>query len=186
MAIINEADLQVFKGQYASSTVNAYTGRKDRLNEARSRSAVTVFLSHSHTDREQIEAAITLLSAMGVEVYVDWQDAGMPRVTNGETAARLKQKIKENKKFVLLASPKAIASNWVNWELGIGDTHKYIEHIALLPFVKGNESWKDSEYLQIYPYIEKDSPFSSSKNKDAYVVKHPNGRSMKLEQWLKL
>lgn len=186
MAILNESDLQVFKSQYASSTVKAYAGRKDRLNEASSRSAVTVFLSHSHDDQEQIEAAITLLSTMGVEVYVDWLDAEMPRVTNGETAARLKQKIKDNGKFVLLASPKAIASNWVNWELGIGDTHKYIEHIALLPFVRGNESWKDSEYLQIYPYIEKEYSFSSGKNKDDYVVKHPSGKSIKLEQWLKL
>lgn len=185
MPIIKISDLKSFSGGFTFSQKRNFSTRKDKLYEARNAAAVTVFLSHSHTDKDAVEDAIALLSGMGVEVYVDWQDEEMPAVTNAETANKIKVKIRENKKFVLLASPKAIISNWVNWELGVGDTHKYIDHIALLPFVRGNNSWKDAEYLRIYPSIQKDYSFSGGNLKSDYRVIYPDGNYKSLEQWLK-
>ena len=37
---------------------------------------------------------------MGVNVYIDWMDDNMPKETSGKTADILKQKIKENDKFI--------------------------------------------------------------------------------------
>jgi hypothetical protein len=144
-----------------------------------------------YSEKPFIEYAAGILGKAGydvnVEVYVDWRDASMPSATSGMTAAKLKERIKENKKFILLASSSAIKSNWVNWELGYGDSLKYINDIALFPFIKsGDYSWKDAEYLQIYPYIEKEDRLGNFSNdvSDWHVV-FPNKQKIKLAAWLK-
>ena len=98
------------------------------LNEsvsARKRNAylgeVTVFLSHNHRDKDVLENVIGELKSLGVNVYVDWNDEFMPYVTSRETARRIKEKIRNSKKFILIATEAAIASKWCNWELGYGD-----------------------------------------------------------------
>ena len=81
----------------------------------------------------------------------------MPNQTSGNYALRIKEVIKYCKKFILIATEKAIESYWCNWELGIGDTYKYIEHIVILPIkvqVEYDFQYKGGEYLQIYPSID--------------------------------
>ncbi|WP_342154550.1 toll/interleukin-1 receptor domain-containing protein [Joostella sp. CR20] len=112
-----------------------------------------IFLSHKHDEREYLEGAISFLKSYGVDVYVDWLDDGMPKTTSRRTADRIKQKIKDNHKFILLATEGAISSKWCNWELGLGDAAKYINHIAILPIKKDYSDFSGSEYLEIYPYI---------------------------------
>jgi hypothetical protein len=114
---------------------------------------VTVFLSHKHTDKDLVRQSIALLSSLGVSVYVDWMDSSMPPVTNQATANKLKSKIRTSRKFILLASDDAVESKWCNWELGLGDAAKYLEHIAILPAGSRGRSWKGNEYLGIYPVI---------------------------------
>lgn len=120
----------------------------------------TVFLSHKHKDLEEVEEAtgvIEMLEDLGVKVYIDSMDNKMPDQTTGETAARIKEVIKYCDKFILLATTKAIESYWCNWELGIGDVHKFQKHIAVLPVKEKGEydfQYKGNEYLQIYPHID--------------------------------
>src|SRR5690606_7451084 len=93
----------------------------------------TVFLSHKHDDledEEELKGFIDVLEQHGAKVYIDSLDNTMPEETSGDTAKRIKEIIKYCKNFILLATERAIESHWCNWELGIGDTHKYIEHIA--------------------------------------------------------
>ena len=97
------------------------------------------------------------LEQLGTKIYIDSMDNKMSQETSGMTAARIKKVIKFCNKFILLATGKAIQSYWCNWELGIGDTHKFIEHIAILPMKeKGatDRSWAGNECLQIYPSIQ--------------------------------
>src|SRR5690606_26586387 len=98
----------------------------------------TVFLSHKHDDLEDLKGFMKKVKDLGVEVYIDSMDSEMPKQTSGETAHRIKQVIKETNKFILLATNNAIESYWCNWELGIGDTHKYIDHIAILAIKERN------------------------------------------------
>jgi hypothetical protein len=117
----------------------------------------TIFLGHKHDDLEDLQGVMGLFEGLGAKIYIDSMDNKMPEETSGITAARIKKVIKFCNKFVLLATEKAIQSYWCNWELGIGDTHKYIEHIAILPMKeKGtrDSSWTGNEYLQIYPSIQ--------------------------------
>lgn len=158
------------------------------LNEsinARKRKAysyeITVFLSHKHSDRPILESVVALLNGLGVYVYVDWDDDGMPSTTSGYTAQRIKQKIRDCKKFILLATEDAIASKWCNWELGYGDAFRYRDNIAIMPIPeKRNSIFSGNEYLQIYPIIKTEYNYSSG----SYFVEY-NGEKIKLENWLK-
>jgi hypothetical protein len=153
MSIINESRIKDFRYSARSRFINLNESLREYKSESKY-NKVTVFLSHKHDEREILDGAISFLKNQGVEIYVDWMDDGMPKHTNGYTAARLKEKIKENKKFILLATEGAICSRWCNWELGLGDAEKYKDHIAILPMSKENVAYAGSEYLQIYPFIE--------------------------------
>jgi hypothetical protein len=113
----------------------------------------TIFLSHSHKDKSLIQPAIAFLRSHGVRVYVDWMDEGMPDVVSGETAKKIKQKIGEQKKFLVLVTENSKDSRWVPWELGYADPTKSVANIASFP-VAEKEDFAQNEYMKIYPKIQ--------------------------------
>src|SRR5258706_6925439 len=129
------------RAQFASVAQSKSGTRELRgvVNESRmfsKASAITsIFLSHSHNDKDVIEQAKIFFENLGISIYVDWADKTMPESTNGVTAQKIKnQIISINDKFVLLATNNAIASKWCNWEVGIADPFKLPnKKIALLP-----------------------------------------------------
>ena len=146
---------------------------------------IVVFLSHKHSDKQHVKDAIVLLNDLGVNVYVDWMDSTMPKSTNCLTAEKIKKKIKNCKKFILLATEDAIASKWCNWELGFGDAEKFLkDNIAILPIKQNDKEFTGSEYLAIYPSIvEKD--FYLTEN-HRFIVQEPNSQNYEyLYNWLK-
>lgn len=137
------------------------------LNESRSpilgssqyeRSKATVFISHKHDDLEDLSGLIGFLEKnYNVKAYIDSKDSSMPSVTSGVTASKIKERIRQCDKFILLATDGAVESKWCNWELGYGDSQKFSsEDIAILPLKRkgyDDSSYKGNEYMQIYPYI---------------------------------
>lgn len=128
------------------------------LNESRNfsydSSRTSVFISHKHDDLDEIKGFLGFLRDLGVDTYIDAFDPTMPGYTCGETAKRIKQRIQQCDKFMLLATDNAIASKWCNWELGIGDVHKYKANIAIVPIKNANRiNYTGSEFLEIYPYL---------------------------------
>jgi hypothetical protein len=186
MSFITESKLKTYRPSYTS-----YKSNNTVLGEFRSESKyfkTKIFLSHKHDELEHLEGAISFLKRHGVEIYVDWLDDGMPKTTSGITAVRIKEKIKENDKFILLATEGAINSKWCNWELGLGDAAKYINNIAILPVKKDNSDFTGNEYLQIYPYIVNYDnytyDFQRHWSPGSYVV-FPDGEIVELKEWLK-
>lgn len=118
-----------------------------------SEAEVTIFLSHSHKDRELIQPVIAFLRSHGVKIYVDWLDEGMPDVISGETAKKIKERIQQQRKFLVLVTEHSKDSRWVPWELGYADSKKGMKHIGTLP-VAEKEDFVKNEYLRIYPKIE--------------------------------
>lgn len=156
------------RGHFRDNTISKSI-ENQLLNESRTFSERTksinkpiVFLSHKHYDEkdeehEDLRGIIKLLKDAGAQVYIDSMDTKLPGQTSGETANRIKDVIKNSDKFILFATDEAIESIWCNWELGIGDTYKYIEHIAILPMKDGgasDDNYRGKEYLQIYPRID--------------------------------
>ena len=191
MSIITESQLREF-----SSETKKFTSLNESLQRFKNESKTyktKIFLSHKHSQSDELNGAISFLKKQGVDVYVDWLDEGMPKTTSGVTAVRIKEKIKENDKFIFLASEDAINSKWCNWELGLGDAAKYLDNIALLPVQKDNSSFSGAEYLQIYPYIDFQSGYNKFKDGSiiprGYYIRNPpiNGHYniVKLSDWLR-
>ena len=176
------------KGQFASIAQNKSGSRGLRgvVNETRlyskTTSVTSIFLSHSHNDKDVIEQAKIFFENIGISVYIDWADKTMPESPYGSTALKIKnQIINGNDKFVLLATNDAVSSKWCNWEVGVADPFKLPnKKIALLPLADNSGSWNGNEYLQIYPRIEE---FTIS-NKKEYFVFYPDGSAEMLTGWL--
>src|SRR5690606_4956997 len=137
MSYISESQLSGYrptKKMFSTESAQGLAGYRDS-------SKPIIFLSHKHDEHSIMQDVIAFLKKEGVDVYVDWMDKNMPVYTNSETAVRLKEKIRTADKFILVATTSAINSKWCNWELGLGDAAKYIEHIALFPINKNYQSF---------------------------------------------
>ena len=154
----------------------------------------TVFLSHKHDDLRDLRGFIGMLQQLGAKVYIDSIDNRMPDQPCGETAMRIKEVIRHCNKFILLATPGTIESYWCNWELGIGDTYKYSDHIAILPIKDAgmtDREFKGNEYLQIYPVISYERGTSGGTDgeeiAEGYYVKSPGKEHIRvpLGKWLR-
>ncbi|MCO5950872.1 toll/interleukin-1 receptor domain-containing protein [Mucilaginibacter flavidus] len=180
MSILSKSQLASIAQSKAGSR-----GLRGVVNEtrlfAKSTAITSVFLSHSHTDRDIVEQAKIFFENLGITVYVDWADKTMPEKTDGATAQKIKnQIISINDKFVLLATNNGIASKWCNWEVGIADPFKLPnKKMALLPLADNNGSWNGNEYLQIYPRIER-----GTTNSNEFWVWYPDNSLESLTSWL--
>lgn len=190
MSFISESQIKNFRRSTKNYSLTLNESLKTFRNES-SYNKTKIFLSHKHDELEYLEGAISFLKNFGVDVYVDWQDEGMPKTISGYTAVRIKQKINDNHKFILLATEGAINSKWCNWELGLGDAAKYIENIAILPVKKDYSDFSGSEYLDIYPYIISIDNYQYFKDmyrpQGIYVV-YPsvngNDKILTIKEWL--
>jgi hypothetical protein len=132
-------------------------------NSIRSARGITVFISHKHSDLKNVGDENDLKGLLNylektynVIPYIDSMDKRMPKETCAETAERIKNVMDACDKFILLATNKALASKWCNWEVGVADKMKlYGQDMAILPMLDDNDTLYDgNEYLELYPYME--------------------------------
>ncbi|MGX5820865.1 toll/interleukin-1 receptor domain-containing protein [Chitinophaga lutea] len=157
---VSQIDLEVFYKQEKKS--RGARGIQEVVNAVRinddlnATSRKIIFLSHSHLDRTIVDKIVLLFNKVNISVYVDWLDGEMPKYTNKETAAQIKQKIESADKFLFLATYNALRSKWCNWELGIAFSKKYNTDFAILPIEAKSGRWTGNEYLQLYPEMQFD------------------------------
>lgn len=173
------------KGEFSSPTYSNFYEANMMLESARESiyeysEKTTVFISHKHSDLEDLKGVIDFLEKQyAVKAYIDSRDPSMPTITSGQTAENIKNRIKQCNKFILLATNGAIESKWCNWELGFGDAQKYQGNIALLPMKDRNQDdaqYKGSEYMDIYPSIVRFKQYQ----------KMPNGETAREEYYVKI
>lgn len=192
MSYITEIELSNYRSRNRTFSADNIVG----LNESalRDKTRPMIFLSHKHDEHSVLQDVVAFFKKEGADIYVDWMDPTMPAYTNAKTAHKLKQRIKVADKFILVATSSAINSKWCNWELGLGDAEKYIEHIALLPINRPYENFNGAEYLKIYPRIEYQNRTTKYVRGGyvprGYYVLYPaniNGESelIRLRKWLK-
>lgn len=155
MAYITREYLNRFSNSIPFSRAQELKGRVNTLNESqKAPNKKTIFLSHSHKDKDIVEQAALFLLTQGVYVYVDWKDASMPPNTSKETADKIKKRIRACEDFVVLASNNALDSKWVPWELGFADEAKGMSNVFIFPVADNDGSWRGSEYFDLYQKIE--------------------------------
>jgi len=149
MSYFTESMLQ----NYAQDFQKSQYARTNILRESASAQR-TIFLSHSHKDKILVIGLINYLATLGITIYVDWNDTEMPRITNRTTATKIKEKIRDNSFFLILATENAMVSRWVPWEIGVADQMKTNERMAIIPVVHSNDTeFKGNEYLRLYRCI---------------------------------
>ena len=145
MAYFTERQLESF-----ADAPNLENFANQYLTESRASAQLSIFLSHSHEDAKRAKGIIRHFASLGIEVYVDWNDSGMPRVTSRETAEKIKSRIDENRLFMVLATRNALNSKWVPWEIGVADKSKGEAAILIIPVADSSGNFSGSEYLQLY------------------------------------
>lgn len=154
--IFNRGDFDNFKNSQSQTVLNESIQRTRYFSATKPYSGTTVFVSHKHDELDlgELNGVLGMLKQHNVIPYIDSMDNKMPEHTCAETAKRLKDVIKFCDKFILLATNRAVESYWCNWEVGIGDVHKYKQHIAILPMQDKGQLYKGNEYLKLYYSIE--------------------------------
>ncbi|WP_310347118.1 toll-Interleukin receptor, partial [Pelomonas aquatica] len=116
------------------------------------------FLSHAVADSELVLGVKELLEKQGAQVYVDWaNDPQLDRSkVNAETAAVLRQRMKQSRSMLYLATDAASSSKWMPWELGFFDGYQP-GGVAIFPLLdKETDVFVGQEYLGLYPTVTKD------------------------------
>ena len=165
------------KAQYRSTQ---YFSAKQVLNEGRvtdSSKQYDIFLSHSSKDMELIAGLKLILTDLGFSVYVDWNDNELdPNNVTPHTAEVLRERMKCCKSLIYAFSEGAANSKWMPWELGYFDALKN-SRVAVLPISKLPKfSYKGSEFVGVYYFIQVDKISGSDKtaiwvhNGDEYII----------------
>ena len=118
-----------------------------------------VFLSHSIADAEIVLGIKQLLEESGLKVYVDWvEDAQLDRrAVTKETAAVLRQRMRQSKSLIYLSSDNSSSSKWMPWELGYFDGFK-TDGVAIMPVLDSStDTFKGQEYLGLYPIVQRNT-----------------------------
>lgn len=146
--IFTTGEFSAYKKQNLNESRQAVYESYTQYNQRRK----TIFISHKHDDLETLEDLIGFFEkTYDVKCYIDSRDPSMPNYTSAETATKIKQRIKQCDKFILLATNRAINSNWCNWELGFGDAQKFDKsNVALFLFKRDEESFEGYEYMYIF------------------------------------
>jgi len=151
----------------AKGAAQQYTA-ESILDSARSKTrdseAFDIFLSHSIADAELVLGVKQLLEQKGATVYVDWSyDRQLDRSkVNADTAVLLRQRMRQSKSLIYLATDAATTSKWMPWELGSGG-------VAIMPLLdRETDGFAGQEYLGIYPRVTKDN-YRNSTTSDVFV-----------------
>lgn len=116
-----------------------------------------IFLSHSYQDAEIILGVKKIIESLGLTVYVDWlDDTALDRGNvTAKTAAILRSRMRDSSSLVYAHSQNATDSAWMPWELGYFDGFRP-GFVWILPLVSQYDAEFDgSEYLGLYPALEK-------------------------------
>lgn len=141
-----------------------------------------LFISHSFKDKDLVVGLYYMFDRAGYNVYIDWiDDASLNRenVTD-QTAAIIRQRIKQSKGLSYIATANITSSKWCPWELGISDGMH--GKACVLPVM--NELFKGQEYLALYPYLEYRRNYGIS-GAEFYICTQDNREShTTLRSWL--
>jgi len=187
----NRVRNQLSKGGYGSIYDSYQSRAKEILNESRREQkffsshskTYDIFLSHSSSDSEIVAGLKLEIEDLGYSVYVDWIEDPLLNRSNvtKETALVLQERMKNCKSLIYAFSENASDSKWMPWELGYFDALKGT--VAVLPISQTSKhSFKGTEYLGIYYYVQIDS--IKDKNEIALWIYETQTKYTIFNSWL--
>lgn len=178
---------------YTSNYLKNLAGNKS-LNESirifseleKAQHSFDIFLCHSFLDKDEVKGLYFELTKAGFSVYVDWiidKDLDRDNVTK-ESAELIRKRLRSSKTLLLALSANAKMSKWVPWELGYVDGHT--QQCGLIPVSQDNidrSNFERTEYLKLYPFIDKPNDLSRLRGK-LFAVENAN-HYVELGRWIR-
>ena len=155
MAYITKGYLDKYISNLGATKLQELRSRPSTISQSQKATyKKSIFLSHSHHDKDLVESVALFLLSQGTYIYVDWRDSSMPSETSAITATIIQSRIRACDEFVVLASNNALDSKWVPWELGFADAAKGALDVFIFPVADNDGTWQGSEYFALYQKIE--------------------------------
>lgn len=173
MSFITKSDLKRFAYDNFAHGMNAPSLNESRRTFSTTRTSYDIFLSHSYLDKAEVNVIKHLIESFNFSVYVDWiEDSHLDRNNvNRQTAQMLKKRMKKCKCLLFAISENSPESKWMPWELGFFDGYK--NKAAILPITTSTDEFNaGSEYLELYPFIQKELDING--NEYLWVVDQQN------------
>jgi len=144
----------------------------------------TLFLSHSSRDAGLLPGALSMLEGHGASVYVDVLDQELPKDPCPATAERLKSAVVACPRFVLFLTSNTADSVWIPWELGLADSARGHDGVALLPVCASTSdtAWTRREYLDLYQRVVW-GPLQGETGNVWFVWDHHKNTGTALSKW---
>jgi hypothetical protein len=158
---------------------------EEALTRAFLKTGKTIFLSHSSLDNEFLPGVLDVLEKNGGRVYVDKRDKSLDNQDIIEVANRLRDMVRACRKFVLFVTTNSKDSNWIPWELGLGDGVLRSSNVALFPSAETafEQAWSEREYLGLYQRIIWGN-FQGQHTNQWLVLNHRDNTARTLSTWL--
>lgn len=157
----------------------------ENTNLFSARKGYDLFISHSFLDKKLILTLLDMFNKSDYSVYVDWlDDPNLDRnnVTSN-TASIIKNRIMQCKGLSYIATANIVNSKWCPWELGLADG-LHSGKACILPILKEGNSFRGTEYIGIYPYIEYKQVSGRYYNDFWIVNQEDQYKSILLREWL--
>lgn len=161
---IAENNLQTFSNTIEKAILNENKTQNEWSNFTGDE--FDIFLSHSYLDKKIIYGIYLELTKLGYSVYIDWlKDPELNRTkVTSETADKIRERLFQSKCLFYATTTNSKRSNWMPWELGFMDGNN--QKVAILPMTENHETeFLRMEYLELYPYIEKQTVSGSKEQK---------------------
>ncbi|MGE4587964.1 MAG: TIR domain-containing protein [Acidaminococcaceae bacterium] len=173
---------QEFLGRQASiRDINEYSENRIMNENAMfsKNNSYDLFISHSFFDKKLVLTLVQLFNDAQYSVYVDWiNDSSLDRKNvTSETAKIIRKRIAQCKGLAYIATKNIVSSKWCPWELGLGDGINN-GRSCILPVMQEGSSFRGTEYIGMYPYIEYES------DKFWVVDQNDSSKYTSLRNWL--
>ena len=173
MAFLSKSDLNRIVGA-SSKYSRIVKGVTDAaLEQSSNNKQYDIFLSHSYSDRETVlQVNYFLEEVMGLDVFVDWiEKPNLDRSSvTPRTATEMRDVMNRCATLVFVISTTSSSSKWMPWELGYSDAKH--GRVAVLPIADSASvvaTYRNQEFVGIYPYIEVDPKSDTSGQKYLWV-----------------
>jgi hypothetical protein len=150
-----------------------------------------IFLSHAYSDKVVVIGTYLTLKELGFTVYVDWiHDSRLDRKSVDSTTANLlRERMRQCKSLLYLATSGADQSKWIPWECGYYDAFdrnsQYDGHIAILPVLKQAQIiFQGAEYLGLYCWADVSSSASLGSRAVEIHRAHSVSPTVRFDQWI--
>ncbi|MCX6270136.1 MAG: hypothetical protein NTU44_02765 [Bacteroidetes bacterium] len=149
----------------------------DRNSEER-----RVFLFYKAGDKDRILSMVNIIKSLRLNIFIDYIESGVLESSGPEVIAKIRTRLYQSEKAILLATPQPIDLNGIPLDFGLNGKFQFTRKVAIFPITENPDRWNERDMFRIYGYVQKKYSFFNFP--DDWIVVFPEGDRMTLKEWL--